>query len=72
MTTLNDYITYTRRLLHDANANFWSNQELTDDINNARSRIIRDTGIKRVVQNTFAVQNQEVYTFDNKIGRAHV
>lgn len=68
MTTLNDYITYTRRLLHDANANFWSNQELTDDINNARSRMIRDTGINRVLQNTIAVYNQEFYTFDNSLG----
>lgn len=68
MTTLNDYITYTRRLLHDANANFWSNDELTDDINNARSRMIRDTGINRVIQNTAAIYNQEHYTFDNSLG----
>ena len=68
MTTLNDYITYTRRLLHDANANFWSNSELTDDINAGRSRLIRDTGIKRVIQNTIAVYNQEYYTFDNDAG----
>ena len=68
MTTLNDYITYTRRLLHDANANFWSNQELTDDINNARNRMIRDTGTNRVLQNTIAVYNQEFYTFDNSLG----
>lgn len=68
MTTLQTYITLTRRLLHDANANFWSNQELTDDINQARGRLIRDTGIKRVLQNTIAVYNQEFYTFDNSTG----
>ena len=68
MTTLNDYITQTRRLLHDANANFWTNDELTDYINQARNRLIRDTGIKRVLQNTIAVYNQEYYTFDNSTG----
>ena len=68
MTTLNDYITQTRRLLHDANGVFWSDQELTDDINQGRSRLIRDTGIKRVIQNTVAIYNQEYYTFDNSAG----
>ena len=68
MTTLQDYITQTRRLLHDANANFWTNDELTDYINQARNRLIRDTGVKRVLQNTIAVYNQEYYTFDNSTG----
>jgi hypothetical protein len=67
-TTLQTYITLTRRLLHDANANFWSDSELTDDINNARNRLIRDTGVNRIIQNTVAVQNQELYTFDNTAG----
>ena len=68
MTTLQGYITSTRRLLHDANANFWSNEELTDYINQARGRLIRDTGIRRVIQNSIAVYNQELYTFDNTVG----
>lgn len=68
VTTLQTYITLTRRLLHDANANFWSDQELTDDINNARSRLVRDTGVNRVIQNTIAIQNQELYSFDNSLG----
>ena len=63
MTTLNDYITITRRLLHDANANFWSNQELTDDINKARNRMVRDTGCKRILQTSSVVLNQEAYDF---------
>ena len=67
-TTLQTYITLTRRLLHDANANFWTDQELTDDINNGRNRLIRDTGVNRVIQNTVAIQNQELYTFDNSAG----
>lgn len=68
MTTLQDYITYTRRLLHDANANFWTDEELTDYINQGRSRLIRDTGINRIKQQTAAITNQEQYTFDNSSG----
>ena len=67
-TTLQTYITLTRRLLHDANANFWTDQELTDDINNGRNRLIRDTGVNRVIQNTAAISNQELYSFDNSAG----
>jgi hypothetical protein len=65
MTTLSDYITQTRRLLHDANANFWTDVELTDDINSARNRLVRDTGINRVLQPYASVTNQEVYQFSD-------
>ena len=50
MATLSSYITDVRRLLHDANANFWTNQELTDYINEARERVVRDTGCLRTLQ----------------------
>ena len=50
MSTLNSYITDVRRLLHDANGNFWSNDELTDYINDGRERIVRDTGCLRTLQ----------------------
>ena len=65
MTTLQSYITTTRRLLHDANANFWTDQELTDYINDARNRLVRDTGVNRLIQNSTVVQGQEVYTFSS-------
>ena len=61
--TLNDYIWFTRRLLHDANANFWTDQELTVDINGARQRLVRDTGCKRVLQTSSVVYNTEKYDF---------
>ena len=48
--TLQGYITEVRRLLHDANANFYSNQQLTDYINGARDRVVRDTGCLRTIQ----------------------
>lgn len=52
MATLASYITECRRLLHDANANFYSDSELTDYINNARERVVRDTGCLRTLQVT--------------------
>jgi hypothetical protein len=41
-----------QRLLHDANAVFWSTSELTDYINEARERVVRDTGCLRTLQIT--------------------
>ena len=52
MATLASYLTEVRRLLHDANGVFWSDQELTDDINDARERVVRDTGCLRTLQIT--------------------
>lgn len=37
-------------MLHDAQANFWSDQELTDYINEARNRVSVDTGCTRSLQ----------------------
>lgn len=63
--TLSTYITQVRRLLHDANGNFWSNAELTDDINAARQRLVRDTGCNRILQTMDTVTNQELYNFSD-------
>jgi hypothetical protein len=64
-TTLSDYITSCRRLLHDANGNFYSDTELTDYINDARVRLVRDTGVFGWYQTTATVTNQETYTFSS-------
>lgn len=50
--TLSGYITEVRRLLHDANGNFYSDTQLTDYINGARDRVVRDTGCLRTIQIT--------------------
>ena len=50
MATLASYLTEVRRLLHDANGVFWSDSELTDDINAGRERVVRDTGCLRTLQ----------------------
>ena len=63
MTILSNYITQTRRLLHDANANFWTDSELTDYINSARSRVAADTGCSRALQTYSLVTAQESYLF---------
>jgi hypothetical protein len=52
MATLSSYLTEVQRLLHDANAVFWSTSELTDYINDARERVARDTGCLRTLQIT--------------------
>lgn len=49
MATLNTYITEVQRLLHDANANFYTTSQLTDYINSARERVVRDTGCLREI-----------------------
>jgi hypothetical protein len=65
MTTLNTYITDVRRLLHDANGNFWTDAELTDYINTARYQLVRDTGCNRALQSTSTVAQQETYAFSS-------
>ena len=50
MATLTSYLTTTRRLLRDAAADFWQDGELTDYINSARQRVVRDSGCKRMLQ----------------------
>jgi hypothetical protein len=61
MTTLNNYLTDTRRLLHDANSNFWSDSELTDYINAGRMRVAADTGCTRALQTYSLIASQESY-----------
>jgi hypothetical protein len=51
-SNLTSYITEVQRLLHDANSNFYSTTELTDYINAARERVVRDTGCLRTLQVT--------------------
>jgi hypothetical protein len=53
MATLSSYILDVQRLLHDANSVFWSTSELTDYINQARERVVRDTGCLRTIQSTY-------------------
>jgi len=68
MTTLSDYITSTRRLLHDVSGNFWTTQELTDYINEARARTVSDTGCLRINQVPIFQSSTEAYAYGGVTG----
>ena len=63
MTTIVDYITQTRRLLHDGSAQFWTDAELIDYINAGRNAVVSDTGCNRILQSYSLIANQEVYSY---------
>lgn len=63
MTVLSDYRTQCRRLLHDANANFWSDAELNDYINEARKQVVGDSKCLRSLQSFTLTIGQEVYQY---------
>lgn len=70
--SLGTYITDVQRLLHDANANFWSTSELTDYINEARNRLVRDTGCLRTIQTSNVSANVETYVFNQTFAQGNV
>lgn len=62
MTTLSTYITRTRRLLHDANGTYYSDAELTDNINIARNKVALDTACLRSLETVSLLADTETYT----------
>lgn len=59
---LTTYNTRTRRLLTDPNAQYWSDTELNDDINQARVRVAADTKcLRQLVTGVTLPTNQELY-----------
>jgi hypothetical protein len=68
MAILSDYVTQTRRLLHDVSGNFWTTPELTDYINEARSRTVSDTGCLRINQVPVFQPNTESYVYGGLTG----
>jgi hypothetical protein len=62
MGALDTYTTQTRRLLSDPNSAYWGQQEITDDINQARNRVASDTKcLRQLITNVPLVQGQENY-----------
>src|SRR6266702_8726539 len=68
MLTLSQYITEARRLLHDATGKYWSDLELTDYINDARNRVVGDTGCNRTLQTIYLSANLETYRYGSLTG----
>lgn len=60
---LTDYVLETRRLLHDALANYWSDDDLIDYVNRARNHVVTDTGCLRVLQTPVFQGNTENFAF---------
>jgi hypothetical protein len=57
-----------QRLLHDSSFQFWTQVELTDFINAARNRLVRDTGCVRVMQPLWISTQVEKYPFGSVTG----
>lgn len=62
MGALDTYTTLTRRLLTDAQTQYWSPQEITDDINQARVRLAGDTKcLRQLITGINLTAAQELY-----------
>jgi hypothetical protein len=63
MPTLQNYVTETQRLLHDANSQYWTVAELTDYINEGRQMVVCDTGCNRLLQIIYLSTGLEQYSY---------
>lgn len=61
------YILQVRRLLHDANGNYWTDAELLDNINQARKAIALQSGSVRTLYNFYLSASQEAYPFSGAV-----
>ena len=61
MATLNDYLTQTRRIVHDANATYWSDTNLTAYINQAIKQRDWDSGQNQAIQSITLTPGQNTY-----------
>jgi len=64
MATLSEYLLNTRRLVRDANAQYWSDAELTTYINWAMKQRDRDSLMNRSIQTTDLTIDQNLYQFN--------
>lgn len=68
MTLLSNYETQVADLLHDPNHVRWSTFQLDNYINEARRKLVMDTGCLRSLQSTFCTQSLEQYQFGQVTG----
>jgi hypothetical protein len=64
--TLSGYLTQVQRLLHDSGNDFYTTPQLTSYIEEARQRVVRDTGCLRTIQITQVPCNPESGTSGKK------
>jgi hypothetical protein len=69
---LTAYINATRRLLHDSAGKYFSDADLTSDINSARQRIGLDTGSVRGLFTFYMSASQEVYPYQGAVASVTV
>lgn len=68
MATLASYLADLRRLLHDANAVYWSDADLTAFLNRAMQQRDWDTGENRSTQSITLVVGQNTYNYNDTVG----
>ena len=70
MGALDLYNSRTRRLLTDGQKQYWTDQELNDDINEARVRIAGDTKcLRQLITNITLPASQEVFNIVETVNR---
>lgn len=69
-STLQTYLNETRRLLHDALAQYWSDADLTIAINTACKRAVSDSTCYRVLQTVHLSPGRETYVYGGLTGAA--
>lgn len=68
MATLQSYLTATQRLLHDANAKYWTVATLTDAVNTACKRVVGDSRCNRQLQTVYLSGGLELYQYGGVSG----
>lgn len=72
MTILSDYEAQVLDLLHDPNAANWTLPQIDRYINEARKKVVMDTGALRSLQASFVTPKQEAYNFGQVTGASIV
>lgn len=71
-TTLATYETQVRDLLHDPNAQNWTNTQIDAYVNEARRQLVADSGCLRSLQQSYCTMGQEAYTYGQVCGASIV
>lgn len=68
MTVIADYLTTLSDLLHDPSNQYWTPTQLARYVNQARTKLVMDTGCLRSLQTVYFTQGVEAYTFGQVTG----